>query len=131
MRGVKSPSLLLSALGEPKQTFDGKDLYPDIFLKAAALMRSLALNHCFHDGNKRTAMMAGIMFLEENGYEVVAPKNKMYKLAMKIVTEKPTVNNIAKTLKKYTRATPQKPKSKYRLYLDRVTELLNIKRKKP
>lgn len=104
-RGVKNSSLLLSALNEPKQTYNQKDLYPDIFHKAGALMRSLASNHCFHDGNKRTAMMSAILFLEENGYRVVAPKNKMYRLVMKIVLEKPTptVNNIAKTLKKYSR----------------------------
>ncbi|MFA5384512.1 MAG: type II toxin-antitoxin system death-on-curing family toxin [Eubacteriales bacterium] len=115
-------SLLLSALGEPKQTFDGQDLYEDILLKAAALMRSLIQNHCFHDGNKRTAMMATIIFLEENGYEVAAPNNKMYRLAMKIVREKPTptANNIARTLNKYTKPYSYKQKSRFIIYKDRI-----------
>lgn len=46
---------LLSAINEPRQTFDGKDLYPDVFTKAGALMRSLILNHPFYDGNKRVS----------------------------------------------------------------------------
>ena len=122
LRGVKSSSLLLSALGEPQQTYDGKDLYPDILVKAAALMRSLIINHCFHDGNKRTAMMATIIFLEENGLKVIAPNKKMYRLAMKIVIEKPTptVNNIAKTLKKYCKIPQYKPTSQYDIYIDKI-----------
>ncbi len=39
--------MLLSALGRPQATFDGKDLYPDIMMKAAALMDSLVRNHPF------------------------------------------------------------------------------------
>lgn len=114
-RGVMSSSLLSSALGEPKQTFNGKDLYSDIYQKAAALMRSLVQNHCFHDGNKRTAMMTTIIFLEDNGYEVIAPKKKMYRLAMKIVKEKPTptVNNIARTLKKYSKPRSYKQERRF------------------
>lgn len=119
-RGVKDSSLILSALGEPQQTFDGKDLYPDILTKAAALMRSIAQNHGFQNANKRTAMMAAIIFLEDNGYKVIAPKNKMYRLAMKIVRDKPTVNNIAKTLKKYSKVPERKPKSYFEIYMDKI-----------
>lgn len=123
-RGVKDPSLVLSALGAPKHTFDGKELYPDILSKAAALFRSIAQNHGFYNANKRTAMMATIIFLEENGYEVIAPKNKMYRLAMKIVMDKPSVNNIARTLKKYTRVPERKPKSKLEVYWDKIISLI-------
>jgi death-on-curing protein len=125
-RGIRDPSLVLSALGEPKQTFDGKDLYPDIFDKAAVLMRSLAQNHGFVNANKRTAMMAAIIFLEENGYEVLAPPTKMYRLAMKIVREKPTISNIAKTLRKYSRVPERKPKSMFVRYWDKIKEFLGI-----
>lgn len=65
-------------------------------------------------------MMATIIFLEDNGYEVIAPKNKMYRLAMKIVVEKPSINNIARTLKKYTRVPVYKPKSKFEMYWDKI-----------
>lgn len=128
-RGVRDPSLILSALGEPKQTFGGKELYPDILSKAAVLMRSIAQNHGFHNANKRTAMMATIIFLEENGYEVIAPNKKMYRLAMKVVIQKPSVNNIAKTLEKYSRIPYRKPKSKYELYWDKIIKWLETRRR--
>jgi death on curing protein len=55
--------MLLSALGRPQATFDEKELYPDLFSKAAALMDSLVRNHPFVDGNKRTAITAAALFL--------------------------------------------------------------------
>lgn len=42
--GVRDVGLLLSALSRPKATFEGKDLYPDVFHKAAALFESLVKN---------------------------------------------------------------------------------------
>jgi death-on-curing protein len=119
-RGIKNPPLILSALGEPRQSFDGEDLYPDIFQKAACLMRSIAQNHGFHNANKRTAVMATIVFLEQNGYEVHAPKNKMYRLAMTVVVSKPSLRNIARTLKKYSRVSEKRSESRIKECLRRL-----------
>ncbi len=68
--GVRDVGMLLSAVGRPQATFDGKELYPDIMLKAAALMDSLVRNHPFVDGNKRTAITASALFLRRNGYRL-------------------------------------------------------------
>lgn len=54
--GVRDLGLLESAVARPQATFEGNDLYSDIFSKAAALMESLIGNHPFVDGNKRTGM---------------------------------------------------------------------------
>jgi len=67
--GIRSDSLLRSSIDRPKQTFDGTELYPDVYAKAAALAHSLAENQPFVDGNKRTAIASAIMFLDLNGYE--------------------------------------------------------------
>jgi death on curing protein len=37
--------------------------------KAAALVHSLALNHGFIDGNKRTALLMAYLFLRRSGYD--------------------------------------------------------------
>ena len=50
---VRDFSLLHSAVERPKATYGGKDLYPTIFIKAAALLHSLCMNHPFTDGNGR------------------------------------------------------------------------------
>jgi death-on-curing protein len=70
--GIRDLGLLLSALGRPQATFEGKDLYIEIFSKAASMMDSLVRNHPFVDGNKRTAITTVVIFLSMNGYQLRA-----------------------------------------------------------
>jgi len=65
--GVRDEGLLESAVNAPFQTFDDVPLYKTIEAKAARLGYSLINNHAFIDGNKRTGMMAMLLFLELNG----------------------------------------------------------------
>ena len=67
MDGVREEGLLESAVNAPFQTFDDVPLYKTIEAKAARLGYSLINNHAFIDGNKRTGMMAMLLFLELNG----------------------------------------------------------------
>lgn len=101
--GVKSPSGLLSAIGEPRQTFNKQELYSNILEKAATLIRSMIQNHPFHNGNKRTAVLSTIVFLEVNGYRVEANDNKLLGLAMTIARSKPSIKRIVRSLKKFTK----------------------------
>jgi len=64
--GLRSEALLDSAVSRMNATFDGNDLYEDIFDKAAALFESLCKNHPFLDGNKRTAFVSAVTFFKEN-----------------------------------------------------------------
>lgn len=104
--GVKSTSLFLSALGEPQQTYNKEELYPTVFLKAACLVRSIIKNHPFHNGNKRTAVLAMIVFLEMNSYVVVAQNNQLKHFARGIAMSKQSVERISRTIKKWCRYTP-------------------------
>lgn len=65
--GIRDEGLLESAANAPFQTFDNQPLYKTIEAKAARLGFSLVNNHAFIDGNKRTGMMAMLLFLELNG----------------------------------------------------------------
>jgi death-on-curing protein len=60
------PFLLASAVDEPQATFLGADLYETLPAKAAALLRGIAYNHPFADGNKRTAWNSAQVFLARN-----------------------------------------------------------------
>jgi death on curing protein len=62
-----------SACGRPRASAFGEDAYPGIWEKAAALLQSLACNHGFTDGNKRTAWVATAAFLEVNGHPLNDP----------------------------------------------------------
>ena len=75
---VRDRNLLLSAIARPFQTFDGKELYPGPFEKAAALGESLIINHPFVDGNKRTACLAMLSLLKEYGEELLTEEHELY-----------------------------------------------------
>lgn len=64
---VSDYGLLDAAVARPRTTVFGLDAYPDDLTKAAALLQSLARNHAFVDGNKRSAWAAAWTFLYING----------------------------------------------------------------
>lgn len=63
-------ALLESAVLRPQATAFGEDAYATLHEKAAALLHSLACNHPFVDGNKRTALAATAVFYQLNGYVI-------------------------------------------------------------
>lgn len=67
---LRGRGLLESAVARPQASAFGGDAYPDIVSQAAALLHSLVLNHPFVDGNKRTAIVAMLVFASLNGLQV-------------------------------------------------------------
>lgn len=65
-KGLKDEGMLESALAAPFQSFDGEDLFPSVYQKAARLGYGLASNHAFVDGNKRIGAHAMLVFLALN-----------------------------------------------------------------
>lgn len=65
--GLRDAGLLESALDRPRNLFVYQPKC-SIFQLAASLCVGLAKNHAFHDGNKRTALLATRAFLFLNGY---------------------------------------------------------------
>ncbi|MCM1161286.1 MAG: type II toxin-antitoxin system death-on-curing family toxin [Roseburia sp.] len=68
--GIRDEKMLDSALNNPFQSFNGKELYPSIHAKAARLCFGLVKNHAMVDGNKRLGTHAMLVFLALNGYEL-------------------------------------------------------------
>ncbi|MEJ2683000.1 MAG: type II toxin-antitoxin system death-on-curing family toxin [Candidatus Sulfobium sp.] len=84
--GVLNIDLLRSAVARPRATFAGKNLYPDIFHKAAALMESLARNHPFVDGNKRTAITSAGIFLALDSRNLTAGQKELERFTLSVAT---------------------------------------------
>ncbi len=97
---VKDFTLLHSAVERPKATYGGTDLYPDVFLKAAALLQSICLNHPFTDGNKRTAWAVAHRFLWKNNYHLKAESKEAADFMVYVDNEKPDIKEISDWLKK-------------------------------
>ena len=68
MEGIRDEGLLDSAVLNPFQSFDGKELYPSVLEKGARLGFGLIQNHAFIDGNKRIGAHAMLVFLALNGF---------------------------------------------------------------
>ena len=82
--GIKDLNALKAAIQRPYSTFDGKDLYPTIYDKAAALVESLIKNHAFIDGNKRIGYVMLRFFLIESGYDLSASQTDKYNFIIEI-----------------------------------------------
>jgi death-on-curing protein len=75
--GIRDETLLDSALAKPRNVFAYAD-QPDIFRLAASYAFGIARNHAFVDGNKRTALVVSLTFLDRNGWDVVSSKENLY-----------------------------------------------------
>ena len=91
---VRDRNLLLSAIGRPYQTFDGRELYHTPIEKAAALCESLIINHPFVDGNKRTGLLAMLALLLEHCIELEVGNEDLYHFIILISTGQNKYNDI-------------------------------------
>ena len=64
-KGVLSRDLILSAIARPYSGY-----YPSLAEKCAAFVESLAGNHGFTDGNKRTTLYIVDLFIRRSGYHL-------------------------------------------------------------
>ncbi len=72
--GLRDAGLLQSALARPRQR-EAYGASADVIDLATALTAGLVKNHPFIDGNKRTGFVAGILFIELNGYRFNAAES--------------------------------------------------------
>jgi len=103
VHGIRDLGALQSAAARPQATFGGDDLYPDFFAKAGALFESLAKNHPFIDGNKRTAVSAAALFLRGNGYLLVTTQDDLYMFTMKMAMGEVGAGEAAEWLREKSR----------------------------
>ncbi|HPI85231.1 MAG TPA: type II toxin-antitoxin system death-on-curing family toxin [Bacteroidales bacterium] len=94
--GIRDLNALNAAIQRPYSTFDGKDLYPTIYDKAAALVESLVKNHAFIDGNKRIGYVMLRFFLIESGYDLSASQTDKYNFIIEISKGNLDFDNIKK-----------------------------------
>lgn len=100
--GIRDVGLLRSAVARPRGSFEGKELYPDLFAKAAALMHSLIKNHPFIDGNKRTGTAAAVLLLRANAWSFEASNAELEEFALKVAGEELAVLEMARWLRQHS-----------------------------
>ena len=100
---VRDFGLLQSAVARTQASAFGRDAYPTVALKAAALMESLARNHALVDGNKRLAWLATMVFCLFNDMIVTAPSvDEGEKFVVAVCQGQLPLDDIADTLLRWS-----------------------------
>lgn len=79
---------LESAIMRPQMVSFYEDA--DIVIQTAVLIEGIAMAHSFIDGNKRTALLAGVTFLDINGYELRDARNVIGKKIEDLIVTRDT-----------------------------------------
>ena len=121
--GVKNFDLLSSAVSRQETEFGGVQKWNDEYHKMATLLYGITKNHAFEDGNKRTALLSLLLFIDKNNllvkYKQIALELLIVRIAANalneydnyryyILKDDPEVNFIADRIKKYTRKANKK-----------------------
>lgn len=100
--GLRDRGLLESALAMPKMTVGGKFAHKTLFDKAAAYGFHVCKNHPFVDGNKRVAFVLMDIFLQKNGWEIVAHEEAAYSMMIDLASGKINKRQLAAWLKEHS-----------------------------
>lgn len=79
---VRDVGLIEASAARPQTTLWGREAYPSLEGKAAALLESIVRGHPLVDGNKRLGWLAAVVFLDLNGVWVEAPDDDAYDLVV-------------------------------------------------
>ncbi len=88
LAGLRDPGLLESAVLMPQQQFGGQCLHDGVAAMAAAYLFHIAKNHAFHDGNKRAAALAALVFLEVNGVDPLPAPEDLEEITLRVATSR-------------------------------------------
>jgi death-on-curing family protein len=86
--GIRSNDLLESAVFRPQTSLGEVDKYPTVAMAGAGMFHAIVHNHPFHNGNKRTALVALIAFLDLNGWVVTASTDDFFAYVIKLAEHK-------------------------------------------
>jgi death-on-curing protein len=92
---VRDLGLLDSALVRAQTRLYGQDAYPNLSLKAAAIVHSVINNHPMVDGNKRSAWIILNFFLVLNNTQIRANQDSAYEFIMSIAEKRIELEEIA------------------------------------
>ena len=82
--GVRNADLLASALFRPQTGMGDTRKYPTVETAAAALLHALIHDHPFHNGNKRTAIVSTLVFLDWHGLVFKCTEEDLFRFVIKV-----------------------------------------------
>lgn len=98
-KGIHSVALLESAINHPLMVIEyGNDQDCEIHNLTAVYFFHIIKNHPFVDGNKRTALLTALTFIDRNGFECTGEwsslYDSLYELALDTASSRRTIEEI-------------------------------------
>lgn len=97
---ISEEMVLESVLEKPMVQFEGEELYPDLFTKAAVLLYSMIVNRPFIDGNKRMALLCALFIIRTNGYHLIASQDNVVETVLGTANGRYHVDHLVNWFKK-------------------------------
>lgn len=98
--GLRDVNLLRAALTRPFGGLaNGTKFFPTIIEQSAALLEAMIEYHPFVDGNKRTATITTLFYLEDNGYSLHYSDEEIIEFAVNIASGKMKFEQIYEWMK--------------------------------
>ncbi|MEK3886578.1 type II toxin-antitoxin system death-on-curing family toxin [Bacillus sp. FSL K6-3431] len=104
--GIKYQDRFESMLERPKSDYFGVELYPTVLEKGCCYYHSIAKDHIFHNGNKRTALVTFITYLRLNGMSLTFDNDEVENFTVYLAEDdkfktNDCINHLVKELKPY------------------------------
>jgi death-on-curing protein len=101
---IRDVGLLGAAVVRPQTPVGGRDVSPDVWTKAAALLQSIVNDHALIDGNERLGWFSTAVFFELNAIAISGVANdEVYDLAMAVASCTIPVDAITTRLRQLSR----------------------------
>ena len=102
--GVRDLDLLGSAVMMPQQQFGGRYLHDGLAAMAAAYLYHICQNHSFHDGNKRTAALSALVFLDANGVTCLPEPEELERITLSVAASESNKDGLTAWMRKVAKA---------------------------
>ncbi len=110
LAGIRDHGLLESAVMMSREQFDQAYLHRTLAEQAAAYLFHICRNHPFNDGNKRTAVMAALMFLNVNSVDSLPKSGALEKLTMACAASKIDKSEVTAFFREHMRKAKRRTK---------------------
>jgi prophage maintenance system killer protein len=99
--GAPDRALLAEALSVPVERREGRDVYPGVVPKAAALLLAILRLRPFERANARVALLATTVFLNRNGLDLQAGDDELVALVAVAATGELSVLQVASGVERH------------------------------
>lgn len=100
--GVRDMGLLESAVYAAQSGYGETYFHESLTQMASAYIYHIIKNHPFIDGNKRTGMLTGLLFLQMNGIPARWTQEQMYDVGIKVANSELSKEQLFEVIERIT-----------------------------